>query len=252
MASQPLTILPVTGLPEVRPGDDLAALLATAVAAHGPALADGDVVVVAQKVVSKAEDARVPLASVEPSPFARAWAARWEREPRQVEIVLREARRIVRMERGLIIAETRHGFVCANAGVDLSNTGPEPVAILLPEDPDRSARRLRQGIADRLGRDVAVIVADTFGRPWRSGLVQVALGVAGLTPIIDFKGVPDADGRVMKSTEVCVADQLACAAELACGKTEGVPIAIVRGYAGPRGEGSGRELLRDPELDLFR
>jgi coenzyme F420-0:L-glutamate ligase/coenzyme F420-1:gamma-L-glutamate ligase len=249
-----LSIHPVAGLPEVQPGDDLARLMLEALAAGGLPLADGDVLVVAQKVVSKAEGARVALASITPSPFARTWAARWNRDPRLVELVLRESRRLVRMERGLIIAETRHGFVCANAGVDLSNAGGTDVAILLPEDPDRSARRLREALRAGSGREVAVIVADTFGRPWRVGLTQVALGVAGLAPVVDYRGQADGDGRPLHVTEIAVADELACAADLACGKERHVPAAIVRGYVHPAGqaEGDGQALLRDPQFDLFR
>ncbi len=247
-----ISIHPVAGLPEVKPGDDLAVLLRQALAGQKFPLEDGDVVVVAQKVVSKAEDARVALASLEPSPQARDWGERWERDPRMVELVLRESKRIVRMERGLIICETRHGFVCANAGIDLSNSGEAEMAILLPEDCDRSARDLREGIGRELGRDVAVIIADSFGRPWRSGLTQVALGVAGLKPLVDLRGEPDADGRELHVTIIALADELACAADLVCGKINRVPVGIVRGYTGERGEGSGAEMLRDPEQDLFR
>lgn len=247
-----ITILPVTGLPEVAPGDDLAGLLLAAIGGGGMSLRDGDVLVVAQKVVSKAENSRVSLSSVEPSPLAKEWAARWERDPRMVELVLRESRRIVRMERGLIITETKHGFICANAGIDLSNSGDADIAVLLPEDSDRSAQGLRQSIREREGRDVAVIVADSFGRPWRSGLTQVALGVAGLKPLVDLRGEPDADGRDLHVTIIALADELACAADLVCGKINRVPAGIVRGYSGERGEGSGLELLRDADQDLFR
>ena len=248
----PLTVHPVVGLPEVRPGDDLATLLLAALKAGGPPLEERDVLVVAQKVVSKAEDNRVPLASIEPSPRALEWAELWERDPRMIELVLRESRRIVRMERGLIITETRHGFICANAGIDLSNSGEDELAVLLPEDSDRSARALRDALRERTGREVAVIVADSFGRPWRSGLTQVALGVAGLEPLSDLRGEPDADGRPLHVTIIALADELACAADLVCGKINRVPMAIVRGYAGARGKGSGRDLLREAELDLFR
>ncbi|MBI4081275.1 MAG: coenzyme F420-0:L-glutamate ligase [Candidatus Lambdaproteobacteria bacterium] len=253
MPPRPLTIHPVTGLPEFMPGDDLAAAFWGAVQAQGLALAEGDVVVVAQKAVSKCEGSRMALSAIDPSPFARYWAEKWGKDPRQVEIVLRESRRIVRMERGLIIAETRHGYVCANAGVDLSNAGTaEGVAILLPEDPDRSARTLRERIRDLSGRSVAVIVADTFGRPWRSGLVQVALGAAGLLPVRDYRGKTDADGRELKSTEIALADELASAADLVCGKVHRVPIAVIQGYEAPPGEADGRALIRPPEMDLFR
>ena len=258
-ASTPVTVFPVPGLPEIQPGDDLPALLLSALRAQPLELQSGDVLVIAQKVVSKAEGARVALAEIEPSPYARQWAARWGKDARQVELVLRQSRRIVRMERGVLICETHHGFVCANAGVDLSNAGAgdgSEVAILLPEDPDRSAAVLREALRAGTGADVAVIVADTFGRPWRVGLTQVALGVAGLAPLVDYRETPDVDGRTLHATLIAVADELACAADLVCGKTRRLPAAIVRGYARPNGElakaASGQALIRAPELDLFR
>jgi coenzyme F420-0:L-glutamate ligase/coenzyme F420-1:gamma-L-glutamate ligase len=247
-----LTIHPLAGLPEVLPGDDLAALLCDSAARAGLALAAGDVLVVAQKVVSKAEGARIALAGVTPSQRAREWASQWGKDPRQVEVVLRESKRILRMERGILIAETRHGFVCANAGVDLSNSGGEDIAILLPEDPDRSARLLRDAIRRRTGVDTGVIVADSFGRPWRQGLTQAALGVAGLAPLLDLRGERDTEGRPMHVTVIAVADELACAADLACGKTRRIPAAVIRGYSGPARDGNGRELLRPEKEDLFR
>jgi coenzyme F420-0:L-glutamate ligase/coenzyme F420-1:gamma-L-glutamate ligase len=257
--SAPVTIHPLAGLPEVRPGDDLGALLLAALRALGLALESGDVLVVAQKVVSKAEGSRVALASVEPSPFARRWAERWDKDARLIEVVLRESRRLVRMERGVIIAETHHGYVCANAGVDLSNAGEGgagEVAILLPEDPDGSARALREALRAGTGAAVGVIVADTFGRPWRVGLTQVALGVAGLAPLVDYRDSPDVDGRTLHATLIAVADELACAADLVCGKTRRVPAALIRGYApqhAPGASGSdGTALLRAPEMNLFR
>ena len=253
----PVTVYPLEGLPEIRPGDDLPQLMVQALAARKMPLRDGDVVVVAQKVVSKAEGSRVALAAIEPSPYARRWAERWGKDPRMVELVLRESRRIVRMERGVIIAETHHGYVCANAGVDLSNSGAEEFAILLPEDCDRSAAVLRDRLRAHCGKDgadvdIAVIVADTFGRPWRVGLTQVALGVAGLAPLVDYRDTPDVDGRQMHATVIAVADELACVADLVCGKTRRVPAAIVRGYPLPKGEGNGGALIRVAEMDLFR
>ncbi len=253
----PVTVYPLEGLPEIRPGDDLPQLIVQALAARKMPLRDGDVVVVAQKVVSKAEGSRVALAAIEPSPYARRWAERWGKDPRMVELVLRESRRIVRMERGVIIAETHHGYVCANAGVDLSNSGAKEFAILLPEDCDRSAAVLRDRLRAHCGKDgadvdIAVIVADTFGRPWRVGLTQVALGVAGLAPLVDYRDTPDVDGRQMHATVIAVADELACAADLVCGKTRRVPAAIVRGYPLPKGKGNGGALIRAAEMDLFR
>ncbi len=254
-----LTIHPVPGMPEILPGDDLAASFFTAAQGAALALQAGNVIVFAQKVVSKAEGSRVALSSVRPSPRAEAWAREWHKDPRQVEVVLRESRRIVRMERGIIIAETRHGFVCANAGVDLSNSGGVEVAILLPEDPDRSARQLREAIMRLAGCPVGVIIADTFGRAWRNGLTQAALGVAGLAALDDYRGQQDTEGRSMHATVIAVADELACAADLVCGKTRRVPAAIIRNYV-PRGPqpgsakdmAGGKELIRRAEEDLFR
>ncbi len=252
-----LVILPLAQLPEVRRGDDLAALLADAVAATPGALPllPDDVVVVTQKVVSKAEGAVVDLATIEPRPAAVDFAARWNRDPRQVEVVLREAVRVVRMANGVIIAETRHGFVLANAGVDASNVGPGSgsVVLLLPEDPDASARQIRAGLAARLGVAPGVIVSDSLGRPWRFGITDLALGVAGFRPLEDLRGTPDADGRTMAATVRAVADEIASAAELVLGKAARRPAALVRGASPPPGDGSVRgDVLMPAELDLFR
>lgn len=250
-------VFPILNLPEIRPGDGLPDLLADALARQPLPLQDGDVVVVAQKVVSKDEGARVALSAVTPSQKARDWAESWDKDPRLIELVFRESKRIVRMERGVIISETRHGFICANAGIDLSNTGGEDIAILLPEDCDRSAEVLRRRLASGTGKNgadvsVSVIVADTFGRPWRVGLTQVALGVAGLAPMMDLRDTNDVDGRPLHATIIAVADQLACAADLVCGKTTRVPAAVIRGYPPSKGSGKGSELIRDPAMDLFR
>ncbi len=260
MADLSLEVFAVSGIPEIRPGDDLPAMIAVALEdafadrpAGGGIRAD-DVVVVTQKVVSKAEGAIVDLSGIVPRPEAVAFAERWDRDPRQVEVVLREARRVVRMDRGVLITETHHGFVCANGGVDASNVGPESGAIvtLLPADPDASAARIRSAIRERSGVDLAVIVSDSFGRPWRWGIVDVAIGVSGLEPLEDLRGLPDSDGRVMRSTVRAVADELASAAELAFGKTGRRPVALVRGARPPRGEGRIGDALMPPETDLFR
>jgi coenzyme F420-0:L-glutamate ligase/coenzyme F420-1:gamma-L-glutamate ligase len=249
-------VIALAGLPEVRPGDDLEVLIGDALAATEGALPlrDGDVLVVTQKVVSKAEGAVVDLRTVEPSPRAIEWAEAWGRDARQIEVVLREARRIVRMERGVLITETHHGFVCANGGIDASNVGPDSgdVVTLLPRDPDASATRIRAAVRARFGADLPVIVSDSFGRPWRWGIVDVALGVSGLLPLEDLRGMPDADGRVMRTTVRAVADEIASAAELALGKTAGRPVALVRGANPPLGEGTIRDLVMAPENDLFR
>ncbi len=222
------------GIGEVHPGDDLGAAIAAALAAAGIGLEPDDVLVVTQKIVSKAEGRIVELASVEPSPRALDWAARWKKDPRQVELVLRESAEIVRWaDGGLIIARTRHGLVCANAGVDLSNVTDGGTATLLPLDPDASARALRHRLRELLGVAPGIVISDSFGRPWRNGIVNVAIGVAGLDPLVDLRGTPDAQGRIMQSTVIAVADELASAADLAGGKTAGRPVVLVRGYASP-------------------
>src|SRR5512135_1228282 len=251
-----LSVVALQGIPEVRTGDDVGALVVAALRQTPGALplTEEDVVVVTQKIVSKAEGAIVDLTTIEPRPEAVEFAKRWDRDPRQLEVVLREARRVIRMEGGVLITETAHGFVCANGGVDASNVGPESGSIvtLLPADPDASAAAIRAAVERDLGVDVPVIVSDSFGRPWRWGIVDVAIGVAGLEPLEDLRGAPDHDGRVMKSTIRAVADELASAAELAFGKVDGRPVAIVRGATFRRGEGSIRDVVMPDEFDLFR
>ena len=242
-----MRVLPVEGIPEVRPGDDLAALVAEAADVRAD-----DIVVVTHKIVSKAEGRLVDLRTVEPSALAKAFAARHGKDPRQIEVVLRESRRIVRMDRGLIISETHHGFVCANAGVDASNVPGDEVVCLLPVDPDASSARLRERLAQRAGSDLAVIVSDSFGRPWRDGITNVAIGVAGMRSLVDYRGETDPHGFPLEASVLAVADELAAAAELVMGKTAGIPIAIVRGYPFERAAGTGRALIMPPERDLFR
>lgn len=244
-----IRLVPMPGIPDVVPGAPLAELIAAAARQAGVLLRDG-VLVVCQKVVSKAEGRVVELARVEPSPEARRLAAAEGKDPVHVELVLRESVRIVRRGHGVLIAETPHGFVCANAGVDLSNAPAEGTAVLLPEDPDASARRLRQTLApggDRLG----VLISDTFGRPWREGLVDVAIGCAGLDPIRDERGGRDRGNRELQVTTMALADQLAAAAGLLMGKAAGIPAVWIEGIP-PRGDAPLRTLLRDPTLDLFR
>jgi coenzyme F420-0:L-glutamate ligase / coenzyme F420-1:gamma-L-glutamate ligase len=251
-----LEVVAVDGIPEIAVGDDLAALLGDALERQAgllPLRAD-DVLVVTQKIVSKAEGAVVDLATVEPRPEAIEFAATWDRDPRQVEVVLREARRVVRMKNGVLITETPHGFVCANGGVDASNVGPGSgqVVTLLPRDPDASATGIRRAIEARFGVDLPVIVSDSFGRPWRWGIVDIAIGVSGMLPLEDLRGVADHDGRVMRSTVRAVADEIASAAELAFGKTTARPAALVRGANPTRGEARIRDALIPAENDLFR
>jgi coenzyme F420-0:L-glutamate ligase/coenzyme F420-1:gamma-L-glutamate ligase len=243
-----LRVIPLRGIPELDEGDDLGALLVES-AKRAAALEPGDVVVVAQKAVSKVEGRVVDLDGVEPSDRARELAA--DEDPRRLEVILRESRRIVRARPPLVIAETQHGFVCASAGVDQSNAKGKDTLVLLPVDPDASAHRIRDRIRGLCGVELAVIVSDSFGRPFRRGTTDVALGVAGIAPILDLKGRRDATGYVLHATEIAVADEIAGAAELVMGKTEGVPAAIVRGLT-VTGEGSGRDLLMPGERDLFR
>jgi coenzyme F420-0:L-glutamate ligase / coenzyme F420-1:gamma-L-glutamate ligase len=245
-----LEILPVGGIPEVRPGDDPAALIARA--AGDDLLKTGDVVVVTHKVVSKAEGRLVDLATVEPSALAKGFAARYEKDPRQIEVVLRESKRIVKMDRGIVISETHHGFVCANAGVDASNVPGDETVCLLPLDPDASARRLRDALASVAGGDLAVVVSDSFGRAWRHGITNVAIGVAGMQPLADYRGERDPYGYPLTASVLAVADEIAAAAELVMDKTTSIPVAVVRNYPYERGSGTGRDLLMEPERDLFR
>jgi coenzyme F420-0:L-glutamate ligase/coenzyme F420-1:gamma-L-glutamate ligase len=231
----------IEGIPEIHPGDDLATLLAER-APEGPG-----VLVVAQKIVSKAEGRLVRLSEVKPSPRAVEVAEKVDKDPRQVELVLRESRRIVRAVPGVLICETHHGLICANAGVDMSNAPDDETAVLLPEQPDVSAERIRQA----LGSGRAVIISDTFGRPWREGLVDVAIGVAGLAPLRDFTGGTDLRGRELLVTVMAYADQLAAAAGILMEKEAGLPAIWIEGVP-IEGEGGLSDLLRDPELDLFR
>jgi coenzyme F420-0:L-glutamate ligase/coenzyme F420-1:gamma-L-glutamate ligase len=249
-----LHVFAVPGLPDVNAGDDLAGTIVDAIRSGrtaGGAVQPGDVFVVAQKVVSKAENALVRLDDVQPSALAREWAAANRRDPRVVEVVLRESRRIVRMDLGVLIAETHHGFVCANAGVDASNVQSGWVTVL-PRDPDASAQRLCEALSAALACPVGVIVADTFGRPWREGVVNVALGVAGLQPLIDYRGSADHYGKRLESTIIALADEIASAAEIVMRKAARIPVAIVRGAGEWAGDGTGRLLVRDASRDLFR
>jgi coenzyme F420-0:L-glutamate ligase / coenzyme F420-1:gamma-L-glutamate ligase len=239
-----ISIRPVEGLPEIGKGDDLAALIA-----ERAELEDGDVVVVAQKVVSKAEGRVVRLADVEPSERAHELAG--QEDARRHEVILRESARVVRSRPPLVITETRHGFVCASAGVDSSNAPERETVVLLPLDPDASAARLRERLRELTGAEVGVIVSDSFGRAWRQGTTDVAIGAAGIQPLLDLKGTRDRVGYELHATVIAVADELAGAAELVLGKTDGVPAAVIRGVEA-RGEGTASELVMPAERDLFR
>ena len=247
-----IQIIGVTGLPEIKAGDDLGALIVEAARGQGSPIEDGDVLVVTQKVVSKAEGQIVDLSQVTPSPLAIEVASEHQRDPKHTEVVLRESKRIVRMDRGVIIAETRHGFRCANAGVDASNVAGEGTVSLLPRDPDASAGRIRKHLQETLGVEVGVVVSDTFGRPWREGATNVAIGIAGLNPLRDYRGQEDSHGLPLRTTTIAVADELAAAGELVMGKLDRVPAALIKGYPFPRGHEGIGVLLRSPETDLFR
>ena len=244
-------VIGIEGIGEVQPGDDIARLVLDAAARQRTPVAGGDVLVLSQKIVSKSEGRLLNLTEVTPSAMAATFATELGRDPRLIEVILRESRRVVRMDRGVLVTETRHGWVCANAGVDQSNVDAEMVA-LLPEDPDRSARAFRDAVRTHTRSDVYVIVADTFGRPWREGLVNIAIGVAGFAPLRSYLGERDPAGRPLQATILAIADELAAAAEPVMGKLDRIPAAIVRGLPlAPSEEGS-KALLRDPARDLFR
>ncbi|HXE89983.1 MAG TPA: coenzyme F420-0:L-glutamate ligase [Terriglobales bacterium] len=247
-----LRAIPLRGLGEIRPGDDLVPALLRALRASRQTLERGDILVVTHKIVSKAEGQIVRLADVRPSRVARRWARKHGSDARVVELALAQARRVVRMQRGVLITQTRHGLVCANSGVDLSNVDGGKSAVLLPVDPDRSAERLHRALRARLGLHVPVIITDSFGRPWRRGLTEVAIGTAGLKVFRDFRGRRDAAGYKLRATLEAVADELAGMAGLAAGKLSRTPACIIRGFRSERGKGRARDLVRPAAEDLFR
>lgn len=251
-AGTEIRAIPLRGMGEVRSGDDVSALLLQALAHAGLQPAEGDVLVVKHKIVSKAEGRVVPLESVRPSRPAAEWAARYKLDARVVELALRESSRVVRQENGILITQTRHGLVCANSGVDVSNVDGGGSAVLLPEDPDRSAAELRRRLQEELRISLAVIISDSFGRPWREGLCEVAIGIAGLAPLADFRGQRDRYGYQLHASVEAVADELACAAGLVCGKLTDTPACIIRGFRFMPGEGRATQLVRPASRDLFR
>jgi len=251
MNSDEVCVIPVRFADEILPGDDLLQKLGVALRHQKLALRINDVVVVKHKIVSKAEGRIVPLQSMRPREFASAWARRYGLDERVVELALREAKRFVRRRNGVLITETQHGFVCANSGVDASNVDGGNSAVLLPVDSDRSAARLRAQVRKKFGVSVAVIISDSFGRPWREGLTDVAVGVAGIKPLLDYRGKRDAHGYKLRATAEAVADELACAAGLVCGKLNRTPVCVIRGFRYAPGRGSARELVRKKN-DLFR
>ena len=249
--AESIEIFAVPAIPEVSAGADLTVLVCQAMEQHDLEFCDGDNLVVAQKIVSKSEGRLVELRTVDPSPFAISVATANCKDPRVVEVVLRESSRIVRMDGSVLIVETRQGFICANAGVDSSNV-PQGWVSLLPVDSDASADRLRDGVQAGTGRSVAVVITDTFGRPWREGLTNVALGVSGLAPLEDYHGQTDPHGQTLYATVVATADELAAAAGLLMGKTARQPVIVIRNYRFTAKQGKGTALIRPPEKDLFR
>ncbi len=252
LAAREVRILPIAVSGEIRPGQSLSSEIVKAAKSAGLEFQAGDILVVKHKVVSKSEGAMVALETIRPSAASRAWARRYKLDARVTELAVRESVRIVRRKHGVMITETRHGFVCANSGVDVSNVDGGKHAVLLPVDPDRSAAKLRRELKQHLGIEIAVIVSDSFGRPWREGLTEVAIGVAGMRPLEDYRGRRDPQGYSLHATIDAVADELACAAGLVCGKLERTPACIIRGFSYRRGNGSARELVRPAKSDLFR
>jgi coenzyme F420-0:L-glutamate ligase/coenzyme F420-1:gamma-L-glutamate ligase len=245
-------IIPIAVRGEIRAGESLSARLLEAARSRRVRFQDGDILVVKHKIVSKAEGAVVALNNVRPSAASRIWARRYGLDARVRELALRESRRIVRRKRNVLITETKHGFICANSGVDISNVDGGEHAVLLPVNPDRSAAKLRRDLKKQSGFNIAVIVSDSFGRPWREGLTEVAIGVAGMHALVDYRGRRDPHGYPLHATVDAVADELACAGGLVCGKLAGTPACIIRGYAYRRGNGGARKLIRPATSDLFR
>ncbi|HEY4034169.1 MAG TPA: coenzyme F420-0:L-glutamate ligase [Ktedonobacteraceae bacterium] len=251
--SNEIRIIPIKGIGEISPGADLGSIIYEALPDQDLILEQGDILVVTQKIVSKAEGRIVHLTDIQPSPLAHTIAEQGQKDARHVEVVLRESKRIVRMDRGIIISETHHGFICANAGVDESNVNGESLLTLLPIDPDQSAQTLRTRLQTLSGEhDIAIIISDTWGRPWRNGQVNMAIGLAGMEPLVDYRGQRDRYGYEMQASVIAVADELAATAELVMGKIEHIPVALIRGYSYSSGQGDTRTLIRESTTDMFR
>ena len=247
-----IKIFGLRGMPSIEKGDDLGRVIVDVAKRKRKSIVDGDVIVIAQKIISKSEGRIVDIRSISPSKFAKKLAKRSGKLPQHVEAILGQTKEIVRMEGHHLITETHHGFVCANAGVDKSNVRGEWLVSLLPRDSDASAQRIRKRIKELTGKKVAVIISDTFGRPWRIGQTNLAIGVTGMKPLVDYRGRSDMYGQTLKLTVIAVADELASAGELVMNKYDRVPVAIIRGYAHANGKGSIKEIIRPKELDLFR
>ena len=250
--SREIRLIPVPVAGEIVPGDSIADHLIEAMRALRIRFEAGDIVVVKHKIISKSEGLFVDLATIEPSAESVAWAKQYDLDARVIELALRESQAVIRRRNGVLITETRHGFLCANSGIDVSNVDGGPHALLLPEDPDRSAANLRRALKRRTGVSIPVIITDSFGRPWREGLTDFAIGVAGMKPLRDDRGRRDSHGYKLKASVEAVADELACAAGLVCGKLNRAPICIVRGFQYEPGSGGVKDLLRSPQNDLFR
>jgi coenzyme F420-0:L-glutamate ligase/coenzyme F420-1:gamma-L-glutamate ligase len=247
-----IRIFGIEGVPEITAGMDLTALILQATQAQGTPLQQDDILIVTQKVVSKEEGKLLDLATVTPSVLAEQWAADYGRDPRLVEVALRESKRVSRMDKGVLVTETRHGFYCINAGVDASNVPGDGMVVLLPDDPDASAGRIRDAVLRTAGIRVAVIITDSWGRPWREGLTNVAIGAAGMAALRDYRGTMDPFGMELHASAIAVVDELASAAELVMGKVDMVPVAVARGYSYTPSDGKVRDLIREPDRDLFR
>lgn len=247
-----IRIIPITNIPEIKEGDNLADIIHEVTKKQKSPLEEHDILIITQKIVSKAEGRIVDLATIEPSEFAKTVAKQLNKDPRHCEIILHETSRIVRMDKGVLICETHHGFICANAGVDASNIEQSNTVCLLPKNPDESAKRLKNELQKLTRENVAVIISDTWGRPWREGQVNMAIGSAGIDPLVDYRGQNDTHGYELQASIIAIADELAGAAELVMGKTDGVPVAIVRGYKYSNSNKDAKVLLRDKKMDLFR
>lgn len=247
-----IRIFGIAGVPEIEPGMDLTALILQAAQAQDTPLQQDDILIVTQKVVSKEEGKLLDLATVTPSALAEQWAQDYGRDPRLVEVAMRESKRISRMDKGVLVTETRHGFYCINAGVDASNVPGDGMVVLLPDDPDASAARIRDAVLRTAAIRVAVIITDSWGRPWREGLTNMAIGAAGIAVLRDYRGTMDPFGMELHASVIAVVDELASAAELVMGKVDMVPAAVARGYSYTPSDGKVRDLIREPDRDLFR